>query len=242
AFEGCTAFVVDRPGTGLSERFDGVTDRGSLLHLADQFVDDVCTGLGVDNVDVIASSFGGFIALHSAATSPERVGRMVQMACPAMAPGQQVPPFMKMMSIGWFRRFTSLFPPNESIGDSILRQIGHGASLDKGRLPQNFKDWYLDLQRYTDTMENDGDMIGTVLSWRGDDGSLTIPDELFASVSAPTLYLWGEDDGFGGRDVAEHVVDLMPDAELEMIPESGHLPWLDFPDQIGERARAFLDG
>ncbi len=143
--------------------------------------------------------------------------------------------------MGWFRRFTSLFPPNEKIGDSMLRQIGHGASLDAGRIPQAFKDWYLDLQRHTDTMENEGELIGSAATIRGFDPALTLPDELLASVTVPTLFLWGEDDGFGGRDVAEEVVSLMPNAELEMIPESGHLPWLDFPAEIGRRTRAFLD-
>ena len=164
------------------------------------------------------------------------------MACPAMVPGMKTPPFMRMMSMAWFRRLTGLFPPNQRVGDSILRQIGHGASLDAGRIPQFFSDWYLDLQRYTDTMENDGEMIGAAASLRGFDPAVTLPDDLISSVAVPTLFLWGEDDGFGGRDVAENVVSLMPNAELVMLPESGQLPWLDFPDDIGRRTRAFLDG
>jgi len=164
------------------------------------------------------------------------------MACPAMVPGMKTPPFMRMMSMTWFRRFTGLFPPNQRVRDSILRQSGHKASLDAGRIPQFISDWYLDLQRYTDTMENDGEMIGAAASLRGFDPAVTLPDDLISSVAVPTLFLWGEDDGFGGRDVAENVVSLMPNAELVMLPESGHLPWLDFPDDIGRRTRAFLDG
>jgi len=164
------------------------------------------------------------------------------MACPAMVPGMKTPPFMRMMSMTWFRLFTGLFPPNQRVRDSILRQSGHKASLDAGRIPQFISDWYLDLQRYTDTMENDGEMIGAAASLRGFDPAVTLPDDLISSVAVPTLFLWGEDDGFGGRDVAENVVSLMPNAELVMLPESGQLPWLDFPDDIGRRTRAFLDG
>lgn len=241
AFEGYTCLLIDRPGTGLSEPFPAVSDHNVLFRFGDRFVDDVLTGLGLDHAHVVASSFGGFLALRSAAVTPQRFDRMVQMACPAMAPGMQTPPFMRLMSMRWFRRFTGLFPPNARIGDNILRQIGHGASLDAGRISQPFKDWYLDLQRYTDTMKNDGEMIGSGASLRGFDPALTLPDDLFASVAVPTLFLWGEDDGFGGREVADNVTSLMPNAELVMLPESGHLPWLDFPDDVGRRTREFLD-
>ncbi len=242
AFEGFTRFIVDRPGTGLSEPWPAIVERQDLERFADRFVADVLDGLGVERAHVVASSFGGYLALRSAAAAPERIVRMVQMACPAFAPGMRTPPFMRLMSMGWFRRFTGLFPPNGKVGDMILRQIGHGASLDAGRIPQAFKDWYLDLQRYTDTMENDGNTIGSAVSIRGFDPALTLPDELIAAVTTPTLFLWGEDDAFGGRDVAERLAELMPNAPLEMFPGSGHLPWIDFPEDIGPRAAAFLAG
>lgn len=242
AFEGCTRLVVDRPGTGLSEPWPAIVERSNLERFADRFVADVLDGLGIERAHVVASSLGGYLALRSAAATPERFHRMVQMACPAFAPGMRTPPFMRLMSMGWFRRFTGLFPPNEKVGDVILRQIGHGASLDAGRIPQAFKDWYLDLQRYTETMEHDGELIGSVVSIRGFDPALTLSDELLAAVATPTLFLWGEDDAFGGREVAERLVELVPGASLVVLPRAGHLPWLDDPEGIGRRARDFLVG
>jgi 2-hydroxy-6-oxonona-2,4-dienedioate hydrolase/4,5:9,10-diseco-3-hydroxy-5,9,17-trioxoandrosta-1(10),2-diene-4-oate hydrolase len=242
AFDGYTCLLIDRPGTGLSEPFPGVSAPEVMFRFGDRFVDDVLVGLGLDRAHVVASSFGGYLALRSAAATPHRFDRMVQMACPAMVPGMLTPPFMRLMSMTWFRRLTGALPPSPKVSDNILRQIGHGKSLDAGRIPQPFKDWYLDLQRYTDTMKNDGEMIGAAASLRGFDPAITIPDELLSSVTVPTLFLWGEDDGFGGRDVADNVVALMPNAELVMMSESGHLPWLDFPDEIGRQTRAFLDG
>ena len=241
AFAGYTCLLIDRPGTGLSQPLSGVSDPEVLFRLGDRFVDDVLAGLSLERAHVVASSFGGYLALRSAAATPHRFDRMVQMACPAMVPGMMTPPFMRLMSMTWFRRLTGVLPPSPKVSDTILRQIGHGKSLDAGRISQPFKDWYLDLQRYTDTMKNDGEMIGSAASLRGFDPAITIPDELLSSITVPTLFLWGEDDGFGGREVARNVVSLMPSAELVMLPESGHLPWLDFPDEIGAQTRAFLD-
>lgn len=236
---GVRALLVDRPGTGLSEPYE--VGPANLAHYGRVFVGDVLDGLGIESAHVVASSFGGMLSLYSSAAEPQRFRRMVQMACPAMAPGQQVPPFMRLMTVGLVRRLLGALPPNERAGDAILRQIGHGASLDAGRIPQIFKDWYLALQRHTDTMENDGNMIGRLGTLSGFPDSLTIPDEVLSAVETPTLFLWGTDDGFGGPEVARDVVSKMPAAELVLMPEAGHLPWLDDPRVAAQATMAFLE-
>ncbi len=236
--DGLRAYLVDRPGTGLSEPY--AVGPGNLAHYGNVFVGDVLDGLGIESAHVVASSFGGMLSLYSAAAEPERFRRMVQMACPAMAPGQQAPPFMRLLTVGAIRRLLAVLPPNEKANDTILRQIGHGASLDAGRIPRNFSDWYAALQQHTDTMRHDGDMIGRLGTLRGFPDSLTIPDAVFSAVTTNTLFLWGADDTFGGPDVARDVVSRMPAAELVMVPASGHLPWLDDPRFAAEATRRFL--
>ncbi len=237
-FPGFRCLLVDRPGTGLSEPFEVTKD--NFAHFGSIFVGDVLDGLGLESAHIVASSFGGMLALYSAAAEPAGFRRMVQMACPAMVPGMTTPPFMRAIMIGVVRRAIGMLPPNDRANESILRQIGHGASLDAGRIPQTFSDWYAALQQYTDTMKNDGDMIGRFGSLRGFDRSLTIPDEVFGRIGTPTLFLWGEDDGFGGVDVAQDVVGRMPAAELVMLAASGHLPWLDDPSGIALATAEYL--
>lgn len=241
AFDGYTRLLVDRPGTGLSEALDIVPDIPTFVRFADRFVQDILSGMEIEEADVVASSLGGYIALRSAAMTPDRVRRMVQMACPAFAPGMLTPPFMKIMRRSWLRRLAGIMPPSPKMNDSILRQMGHGESIDADRIPQAFKDWYVDLQRHTDTNKNDGELIGEFFSGRGWDQTLKLTDALLAMVQAPTLFLWGENDGFGGHEVADMTVDPMPNAHLEMMEESGHLPWLDFPTEVGRRTRTFLE-
>ncbi len=165
---------------------------------------------------------------------------MVQMSAPAVAPGQTYPPFMNSLKSRVGRAMMNLFPPSRRINMTILRQIGHGASLDAGLIPEVFFDWYMDLARYTDTMRHDGQMIGAEILPNLD--TVGLSEQLLRSVTTPTLFLWGADDGFGGEDHARHVCGLLADAELEMIPRAGHLPWLDFPELAAERTAAFLTG
>lgn len=235
---GYRCLLVDRPGTGLSEPYP--VNRENYERFGDIFVGDVLDGLGIDNAHVVASSFGGMLALRSAAAEPDRFRRMVQMAAPALAAGSSTPPFMRAMGIGPIRSLIGKLPPNAKANNSILRQLGHGASLDAGRIPQVFSDWYLALQRYTDTMKNDGDMIGRFVSVRGFSPDDSITEEVLGRVAAPTLFLWGADDGFGGEGVARKMVSCMPNAELVMLPGSGHLPWLDDPESIGKSTLGWL--
>lgn len=234
---GFRCLLVDRPGTGLSE--DYVVTAAKLPGIGARFVGEVLDGLGIDQAHVVASSFGGHLALRSAAAQPERFDRMVQMAAPAAVPGQVFPPFMKGLRSSVVRGVMNTFPPSRTINRRIMRQIGHGASLDAGRIPDIFFDWYLALGRHTDTMRNDGQMIGAEVLPNVD--GLTLTPELLGSVDVPTLFLWGANDGFGGDANARLVTGMMPDAELVMIPEAGHLPWLDAPKLIAERTREFLN-
>lgn len=234
--DGFRCLLLDRPGTGLSE--DYVARGNGVVDYASHLVPDVLDALEVEKAHVVASSFGGYCALRSAADAPERFGRMVQMACPALLPDQPLPPFMKAIMKPGVRKIIAALPPNAKAQESIMRQIGHGKSIDAGRL--DFDGWYAALQRHTNTMRNEFDMIHSFKASGGFDPSIALTAEALARVETPTHFLWGEDDTFGGEDVAQWVVSAMPNATLKMIPDSGHLPWLDDPVHIASETAGFL--
>jgi 2-hydroxy-6-oxonona-2,4-dienedioate hydrolase len=230
--------IVDRPGTGLSDTLD--LDRKGLDAFVRQFVAEVLDGLGVDRADLVGSSFGGYIALQSALATPERVGRIVQMGAPPMIPGGTVPLFMRLMAIPGLHRLVAALPPSAKQSISTFRQIGHGASIDAGRIPKAFMDWYLALLRYTPTMRSDLGIISGAMTRRGFDPSYDLTAQELASISAPTYFLWGENEPFGSEEVGRALVKAMPRAELELLPGAGHLPWLDDPDHAATVVARFL--
>ena len=233
--DGLRCLLVDRPGTGLSAPYP--VTASNLPRIGAQFVPELLDGLGISRAHVVASSFGGHLALRSAAAHPDRFLRMVQMAAPALIPGDTIPLFMRLMARASVRRVLHALPPNERAARAILRQIGHGASLDAGRIPPSFLTWYVALQRCTDTMRHDGDLIGNVIPQAD---AVRLTEELLASIPVPTLFWWGTDDTFGGEAVARHLVETMPDARLTMVPDAGHLPWLDDAPAAAAATTAFL--
>lgn len=236
--DGFRCLLVDRPGTGLSEPYP--ITASNLPDFGAGFIGGVLDGLGLDRADVVASSFGGHLALRSAAAHPERLVRMVQMGAPALLVGQVIPPFMRSLRSGVARALMNVMPPSKHINRSILRQIGHGASLDAGRIDEVFLDWYQALGRHTDTMRHEGRMIGAELVPSLE--ALTLTDDLLRSVTTPTLLLWGADDSFGGEEDARRLAGCLPDAELVMMPDAGHLPWLDDPAFAADSTTGFLVG
>lgn len=60
-----------------------------------------------------------------------------------------------------------------------------------------------------------------------------LTDEELRSITAPVLFIWGQDDGFGGPDIGRRAVELLPAARLEITPGK-HAPFLDDPQRCAE--------
>ena len=59
-------------------------------------------------------------------------------------------------------------------------------------------------------------------------------------VTAPSLVVWGENDGLIPPVYAEEFGNAIADAEIFMIPECGHVPPLEQFEALSERVEAFL--
>nr|MBA3437482.1 alpha/beta hydrolase [Thermoleophilaceae bacterium] len=60
-------------------------------------------------------------------------------------------------------------------------------------------------------------------------------------IASPTLVLWPTADPYLGPEFGEAYAEALGDAELEMVEDTGHWPWLDRPELV-QRAADFLRG
>lgn len=232
--------ILDRPGTGLSNALPARPTTTELMALGDELVAGVLDAAGIERAHVVATSLGGFMALRSAAAHPDRVIRMVQFSWPVGAPVATIPLSMRLMAIPGVARLAAAMPASEGTVRAIFRTVGHGPSLDAGRITRRDIDAYLALLRYTDTLRNELILSrSTVSPMRGLDPRL-LPDSLLGAISTPTRFIWGGRDPFGGPEIARAVVSLIPGAELELLPDAGHAPWLDELDRCGASVAEFL--
>jgi 2-hydroxy-6-oxonona-2,4-dienedioate hydrolase len=222
--------LLDRPGTGLSDPHP-LDDALAVRREAETLVADVLDGLDLERAHVVGSSHGSYVALLSAAATPDRVDRTVHLGCPGFVEGMALRGADRLLLLPGVPRLFSRLPTSERGMRSILRQLGHGRAVDEGRVTQPFIDWSVALQQHTDTMRNELISIGNMGTYRhGFAASLTIDRALTATVRSPSYFLWGDRDPYGDEEVARGLVDAMPSAELEMTAGAGHLCWLDDVD------------
>lgn len=63
--------------------------------------------------------------------------------------------------------------------------------------------------------------------------------ELLPQISVPTLLIWGELDARSPLRVARQFEQAIPDAELVVIPDAGHISNLERPEQLNGAVREF---
>jgi len=106
-------------------------------------------------VHVVGGSIGNVWALRLAALHPSRVGRVVLLGAGPIRSDARVPGIIRLLASPAGAVMVRL-PGNRSRVHSILRGSGHGPSLANGRIPDEFIDWRVSVERETDSMGPSG--------------------------------------------------------------------------------------
>jgi pimeloyl-ACP methyl ester carboxylesterase len=56
------------------------------------------------------------------------------------------------------------------------------------------------------------------------------------ALRAPALVVWGDQDPWFAADYAKAYAARLPNAELHLVPDAGHWPWLDRPELVAQIA------
>ncbi len=233
--------VLDRPGCGLSEPpptpvgLKGLPDHAANLLVA------VLDGLGIDRAHLVATSMGGYFALRTALVHPERVDRLVLLSWVFGARPTQLPLVMRLAARPSLGRVMARLPVSERIVRSTLRQIGLGAALDAGRIPDVGIAWNAALANHTATRVHEFGLSGGEPLPRQVERLALSPDEL-ARISAPTRVVFGTDDPMGTLAAMQDLADGLPDAKLDVWEGAGHAVWLDRLESAVDVVRDHLGG
>ena len=236
---GFRCVILDRPGCGLSSALD--YSKYVYKTVIAELLTGVLDAVGIDRTHVVGQEVGAAWALGLAAAHPTRVHRVVLTGAAPLMHEQPVPTFLKVLASPIGALIVRL-PQSRGQARSILRQDGHGASLEAGQVPDAYLDWHVALMRETATMRNERALIRATLGRGGWRPEVTFEASELARLQQPTLYVYGTNDPESTVDRVRQVVGLLPAAELHLIEGGGHLPWLDDPGQVGARVGGFLAG
>ena len=207
-------------------------------HVADQMA-GLLDGLDIDRVDVVGGSIGDVWALSLAEHHPDRVGRVVLLGGTLLVADVPVPDFIRLIRSPIGALIVRL-PMSSDRLRSILRQNGHGPSLDAGRIPKEFINWRLALANDTVSMRHERDMIRSILGRSSWQPGFAFDDRDLGRITHPTLMVYGTADPTGSPDLWRRVIGALPRGRLEVMDGAGHQPWFDDVQQVATWVNGFL--
>ena len=239
--DGFRCLLLDRPGCGLSDPlpgpFEGV---GALERFSDALLVDVLDALDLQKSHIVATSYGGYTALRTAAAHPDRIDRVVLLGWIMGAANPDLPLMMRMAAIPSLAKLMTSVPVNERMVRSMFKRIGLREALTNGGVTRELVETYASLLRDTDTMRNELEIGRWNMTWKGLNDDVILSDGFLAGIGAPVCLLWGENDPFGSPEVARRFARKLPNATLELMAEAGHAVWIDDPDHVAVVMKRFF--
>ena len=208
-------FAPEHPGFGESSGFEHLEDIHELAFYYRSLVEE----LGLAAVDVVGHCLGGMFAAEFAALSPSLVRRLVLVD--AFGLWRDDRPIPDLFVLG-----------NTQLNSYLWHDLQCEAAAG-----------VLEAQKRTPT--DDETLLRTRNLAAASKFLWPIPDRRLHRrlqyVKAPTLLVWGDDDGLIDRAYAEEFREALPDARVAIIPDAGHYPMLEQPDAFHAAVTAFLD-
>lgn len=212
--------ILDKRGTGLSDRFDGAPDLETRM----DDVRAVMDAAGSHRASLFGFSEGGAMSMLFAATYPERVDSLVMHACyPCLRWSEDYP-------------FGRRAEDQAQLLDAVEKGWGGPVGFDI-RCPSRVGDerhrqWWARWLRLSATART----AKAILSMNYD----IDVRHLLGSVRVPTLLMHGAGDRAVSVENSRYMAQRMPHARLVEFPSADHTPWL--VDGLTEEIEEFITG
>lgn len=229
--------LMDRPGFGLSSpiAYRAETFGRTIADLQRAVLD----GMGVEKVDVVGHSIGALFAVRLASHHPERVGRVILLGAGPLVQEAGVPAPIRLIGSRLGPLMLRLMRGRWAVR-SMIAGGGHGAALADGRIPELMLDWRTSVNRDTDSMQHERAMVRAIVDGSRYRDGVTFPHAELAAIRQPTLMVYGKLDSLGDSALWKRVMETLPEGELTVINDAGHMVWLDEPAGVARTMEGFL--
>jgi pimeloyl-ACP methyl ester carboxylesterase len=212
-----TVYAPCHPGTGRGDP-DAIYHFQTWLDLV-VYYGELLDRLGLRAPALVGHSFGGMVACELAAAAPERASKLVLLA--PLGLWREDLPVKNWMIVPEEERRAALFAAPQ--GEPAERFF---------RLPEERAARVEAQARVTWSQGCTAKFF-----WPIPDRGLR---KHLHRIAAPTLLIWGHQDGVAPAGYAQEFARRLAHARVELLDGAGHLPHLEQPEAVARLVRGFL--
>ncbi len=223
--EGFHVYALDMKGFGWTDKPKGGDySPFALVEGVNAWMD----AMGLNKVVFVGNSLGGAVALIMAIEHPDKVGSLVLVD--AAGYPMKFPGIVKAARLPTAGFFANIF-----YGRWLVKRNLKQVYYDEDRLTPEQVDAYFDRLR---TKNGISAMVSLA---RAIDFDRFEPyAERAKTIAVPSLIIWGEEDRWIPLEIGEKFDEELPNSELVVIPECGHVPQEEHPAATAELITDFI--
>jgi pimeloyl-ACP methyl ester carboxylesterase len=234
ARSGRRAIAFDLPGFGESDAPGHVEHFGPRDPFYARFVGALLDELGIHSAHLVGNSMGGAVAFTAAVTQPERTRSLSLVAGGGV--GTEVALFLRLCTLPGVPALSRVFGRPEQ-----AREVLRTCFYDSRRIPAALYD---EAERYG--FPSFGEFVNALRSGVTLGGvKPAVRDYWVAQASryqGPVLVVWGRQDAVLPVAAATGAREVLPQAQVQLIDDCGHLPMIEQPAEFLAALLPFLDG
>ena len=213
--EDYSVYVPDLPGFGRSQPAAENQDMSDFV----EFIDDFASNLGLQRFHLIGHSFGSGVAIGYALKFPGKITKLVLVN--SIYLGKGIAPWVRFLSRPFFSKAIGL--PGYALFEVVKWLVSHLFSHMEFRNP--LPRARMELSRQMMTLKE----------------QVTVLMERFSELLMPTLLVCGARDIIVPVSQAYTAAELIPNCQLEVFADGGHLIHQQKSHEFSHLLRQFLD-
>ena len=233
--------VLDPRGTGGS---DPARDPGQYA-IADYAwdVEELREHLGLEQLLLLGHSHGGVVAVEYAARHPDRVERLILASTlPRHGPEQDA----AMQQAVEARQGEEWYADAvDALQTELQGEFADGEELmelARRMMPLYYAEYGEREQQHVASLAGDSVCVDATRLWEKEIWEHFDLRPQLPSLTMPTLVITGEQDFITGPVCAAELTEGIPEAESVVLPGTGHMIFVEAPEQVREAVLGFLVG
>ena len=213
--------AIDLPGFGFSQALQATPTVDAYV----DFINDFMQTLGLGGAVFMGNSFGGEISWRCALKYPERVRALILID--AAGYPHESPAIFKLLRVPLLGEFISGVNAKWIVRQN-LQQVFVNDDLVTDAVVDNYY--------YRLLKQGNRETVLARARMKTDTLYKALPQ-----IRQPTLIIWGEDDSWIPVELARRFAADIPRAQLTILPNCGHVPQEEKPEEVAQLARAFRE-